>query len=139
MDLRFSGAEASEAERAALDAVEAVAGPRGSRRHLLLPALHAIHDVTGWISPGGMDEVARRLDVAPAEVYGVASFYALFSLRPRPSRVLHVCVDLACRLAGAERLVEEVTQRCGPAGSEIGGGEAVGVPTATWAESPCLG
>jgi NADH-quinone oxidoreductase subunit F len=70
-------------------------------RHLLLPALHAVHDVTGWISPGGLDEVCRRLGVAPAEAYGVASFYGLFSMEPRPNRVVHVCVDLACRMVGA--------------------------------------
>ena len=61
--------------------------------------------MTGWISPGGLDEVCRRLDVAPAEAYGVASFYGLFSLEPRPPRVVHVCVDLACRMAGSGDVV----------------------------------
>ncbi len=101
-DLRFRGETPSPAEAAALDTLlrEVVPGPHGLR-HLLLPALHAIHDVTGWITPGGLDEVCRRLGVAPAEAYGVASFYGLFSLTPRPPRVVHVCVDLACRMAGA--------------------------------------
>ena len=43
----------------------------------------------------------RRLDVPPADAYGVASFYALIALEERPADVLHVCTDLACRLAGA--------------------------------------
>jgi NADH-quinone oxidoreductase subunit F len=93
-----------------------------------LPALHAVHDATGWISRGAVDEIARRLDVAPADVYGVASFYGLFSLEERPPRVAHVCIDLACLMAGADRLVA----RLGPA-------PAAGDGPATWLESPCLG
>jgi NADH-quinone oxidoreductase subunit F len=45
--------------------------------------------------------VSRRLEIPPAEAYGVATFYALLSLEERPAEVLHVCTDLSCRLAGA--------------------------------------
>jgi len=54
------------------------------------------------VSEGALGYASRRLDVPPAEAYGVASFYALLSLEERPSDVLHVCTDLACQLAGAE-------------------------------------
>ena len=60
-DLRFRGEAASPAESAALDALidEAIpAGPNGLR-HMLLPALHAVHDATGWITPGALDEICR--------------------------------------------------------------------------------
>ena len=132
MDLRLAGLAPSAAEQAALDDLLGVAidswqgdGAPGRRRHLLLPALHAVHDATGWISRGAVDEIARRLEVAPADVYGVASFYGLFSLEPRPPRVVHVCTDLACRVAGSDGLV---------------GGLGPGVEGAsTWVESPCLG
>jgi NADH-quinone oxidoreductase subunit F len=110
----------------------------GERRHLLLPALHAVHDATGWISRGALDEIARRLEVAPADVYGVASFYDLFSLTERPPRVVRVCVDLACQAAGSGLLVSALTERCGPPGH----GEhwpACAGGAATWSESPCLG
>ena len=75
---------------------------RGERAaaHLLLPTLHAVNDRVGWISPPAIDHIAERLDVSPAEVYGVASFYALFSLGPAPTRQVHVCTDLACRADG---------------------------------------
>ncbi len=71
------------------------------QRHLLLPALHALQSRTGWISQGGMNYVCQRLSVPPAEAYGVASFYAMFSLEPRPKTVVHVCDDIACRVNGA--------------------------------------
>ncbi|KOV66701.1 NADH dehydrogenase [Streptomyces sp. AS58] len=84
------------------------------RRDLLLPGLHAINDRIGWISEGALDYLCRRLTVPPAEAYGVATFYAMFSVRPRPATVLHVCTDLACAAAGASELCAAVEQRTGP-------------------------
>jgi NADH-quinone oxidoreductase subunit F len=75
--------------------------------------------------------VCRRLEVPPAEGYGVASFYALFSLRERAPVVAHVCDDIACKLAGADGLCGELEARLGPAGS--------GQRGVTWMRSPCLG
>jgi NADH-quinone oxidoreductase subunit F len=103
------------------------------QRHLLLPALHALRDAVGWISEGGLTYVCQRLDVPPAEAYGVASFYALFSTEPRPPTVVHVCDDIACKVNGAERLCEDLERQLGPAG------EAVVEGSATWIRSPCLG
>ena len=80
-------------EQRAVDAVLGEAGPavgveterlvlsgrarQHERRHLLLPALIALQEEVGWISPGGLNHVADRLQVPPAEVYGVATFYEL--------------------------------------------------------------
>jgi NADH-quinone oxidoreductase subunit F len=77
-------------------------------RDLLLPALHALQSRIGWISRGGLGYVCRRLSIAPADAYGVASFYGLFALEPRPPRVVHVCTDLACKVNGADHLIEQL-------------------------------
>ncbi|HEX6009665.1 MAG TPA: NAD(P)H-dependent oxidoreductase subunit E, partial [Actinomycetota bacterium] len=83
-------------------------------RHLLLPALHALQRSAGWISEGGLSYVCQRLDVPPAEAYGVASFYALFSTEPQPPTVLHVCDDIACMVAGAKALIGDLERELGP-------------------------
>jgi NADH-quinone oxidoreductase subunit F len=57
------------------------------RRHLLLPALHTVQESVGWISPGALNYLALRLSVPPAEVFGVATFYAMFSVERRAPRV----------------------------------------------------
>ena len=142
MDLRLLDAEPTAAER---DAVDAFLGPSlavwtgenghaahgghaaRSQRHLLLPTLHALHERAGWISPGGLNYVAQRLTVPPADVYGVATFYALFSVDERPPRVVHICDDVACRCAGSEELIAQL----GPEGEVADG--------ATWLRAPCLG
>ncbi|CAM5631017.1 putative NADH-quinone oxidoreductase subunit F [Streptomyces afghaniensis 772] [Streptomyces afghaniensis] len=147
MDLHFGDSKPTDDERAA---VNALLGPpesswegadrsdadlrwaRGGRaardrRDLLLPGLHAINDRVGWISDGALDYLCRRLTVPPAEAYGVATFYAMFSVKPRPATVLHVCTDLACAAAGAPQLCAGIEERLG-----LGSGVAV-------ERSPCLG
>ncbi len=83
---------------------------RASRRHLLLPALHALHHHAGWISPGGLNHVAERLQVPPAEAYGVATFYELFRTEPpdQAGATHHVCSDAACQIADADDLVSQL-------------------------------
>jgi len=105
----WAGGERTEAEgRVARGGHEA----RG-HRHLLLPVLHALQSSAGWISPGGLRYVCERLTVPPAEAYGVATFYAMFSVEPRPTTVLHLCDDIACKVAGAEELIDEVVREAG--------------------------
>ena len=109
-DLRLLTAEPTDAEREAIDAVvgEAahddgrVARSDRTRRHLLLPAIRAAQRRVGWVTEGALGYACRRLEVPPAEAYGVATFYALIALDERPADVLHVCTDLSCRLAGYE-------------------------------------
>ncbi|MFH8489267.1 NADH-ubiquinone oxidoreductase-F iron-sulfur binding region domain-containing protein [Streptomyces longisporoflavus] len=149
MDLHFGDSKPTDEERAAVDAVlgppeSAWEVPPGmiadrsdadlrwarggraarERRDELLPGLHALNDRVGWVSEGGLDYLCRRLMVPPAEGYGVATFYSMFSVRPRPATVVRVCTDLAC---GGAALCGEVEARLGPAS-----GVAV-------EQSPCLG
>jgi NADH-quinone oxidoreductase subunit F len=126
----WEGAERNEA-----DVRSAASGNQkaNSQRHLLLPVLHAVQKRMGWLSQGAMNYAALRLDVPPAEVYGVASFYGMFSLQPRPAAVAHVCDDIACMTRGSEELCDELENRLGPAGVPYAGGRA------TWLRSNCLG
>jgi NADH-quinone oxidoreductase subunit F len=139
VDLHLSAARPDPAEEAAIDAVlgPAAPGPDGvaakAPRHLLLPALHAAQRRTGYLSEGALNHICRRLDLPPAEAYGVATFYALFALAPRPPRVAHVCDDLACRVRGAEAIAATLERALGPAGA------AGPDRPATWLRSPCLG
>jgi len=114
VDIRTTGGPATAEEVAAVDGLlgppEAVHhhlayGGRmlRTRRHLLLPVLHAIQDRAGWVSRGALEYACRRLSIPPAEAYGVVSFYARFALEPRGDVALHVCDDIVCSLAGVEK------------------------------------
>jgi len=104
-----------------------------SRRHLLLPVLLSVQEHLGWISPGALNHIAERLTVPPADVYGVATFYALLSVDPRPPRVIHVCEDLACRCNGSQELIAQLEEHLGAEGELNADGSG------TWLRSPCLG
>ena len=83
---------------------------RRERRHFLLPALHALQNAEGWISPGGVNYVAEVLGVPPADIFGVASFYDMFRVEPpeHDGDTVHVCVDAACQVAGYDDLVDSL-------------------------------
>ena len=154
MDLHLTGAQATPEEKAAVDsklgAPEsgwdggerhnsdehlALGGAQKahSQRHLLLPTLHAIQNHIGWISEGALNYVAQRLDIPPAEAYGVASFYGMFSFKPRPLAVAHVCDDIACITRGSDALCDQLEHKLGPEGLPCLGGRAM------WKRSECLG
>lgn len=81
-------------------------GPhRPRRRSLLLPTLVALQEAIGWISRGAIRAVAEHLEVPPAEVWGVATFYGLLDMAAPTGDVVHVCTDIVCR-DGARRIAE---------------------------------
>jgi NADH-quinone oxidoreductase subunit F len=123
-------------QRTAADSRAAYGGHAArSRRHLLLPVLHAVQERVGWISPGALDHICARLTIPPAEAYGVASFYALFRTTPAPPAVVHVCDDLACQVSGAEQACAQMEQSFGAEGTAAGSNGA----GLMWQRSPCLG
>lgn len=123
MDIRIHGPEANTSERATIDAV---LGENGARRDLLLPALHAVQSRFGWLPPGTLNYICLRMTLPPSEVFGVATFYHMLSVNPRPTELAYVCDDIACSLSGAERLCSELKAALGPQGGK-------------WKRSPCLG
>lgn len=130
MDLHFTSAKPTPPEQTTVDAQLPLMRASLPRRSYLLPVLIAVQQRVGWVSPGSVNYIAQVLNVPPAEVFGVADFYALLSTRPQPPHSVHVCDDIACRHKGGEALCAAMEQSLGPAGS----GEH-----ATWHRSPCLG
>jgi NADH-quinone oxidoreductase subunit F len=112
---------------------EAYSSAQPNRRHLLLPVLHSVQSQIGWLSPGALNYVSIRLDVPPAEVHAVASFYDLLRLQPTPPTTLHVCDDIACRTRGAKALCAGLEKTLGKEGSPCLDGKTA------WFRSPCLG
>ena len=146
MDIRTTGGPATADEIAAVDRVlgppaslweggvrspsddhlALAGGAARSRRHLLLPVLHALQDEVGWVSRGGMEYACRRLNVPPADAYGVVTFYDRFALEPRLALAVSVCDDIACKCRGADEICTELEARFGPPGT-------------AWFRSPCIG
>ncbi|MDQ3735691.1 MAG: NAD(P)H-dependent oxidoreductase subunit E [Actinomycetota bacterium] len=152
MDLHLSSATATDAERSAVDGLLGLpesrwtggartdsadantartGGAVRARRTELLPVLHAVQKAIGWVSWGALNYVSLRLNVPPAETYGVASFYAMLATEPQAGRVIHVCDDVACRIAGSGPISDALRAQLGDHPSPEG--------CCTFLSSPCLG
>ena len=80
----------------------------------LIPALHRCQEeLGGWLSPETMEACAAYFELEPVEVFGVASFYPMFHMRPVGKHVVGVCHNISCALRGAEELFEHVCQHAG--------------------------
>jgi len=89
------------------------------RRAALIPALHRCQEqLGGWLSPQTLEDLAAYFGLEPVEVFGVASFYPMFRLRPRGRHLVSVCHNVSCSLRGAEQLLEHV---CKVTGAPVGG------------------
>lgn len=75
-------------------------------RAALLPALNLAQEVRGHVSPESMDRVAELLDLAPAYVRGVATFYTMYNKRPVGRFLVQVCTNISCNLCGADEVMD---------------------------------
>lgn len=79
-------------------------GKKGS----LIPALQEIQEHYGYLKKTAIMEVAKSLNLALSQVYGVATFYAQFHLKPRGRWVIRVCQGTACHVRGSEKIIRKV-------------------------------
>jgi len=132
----------TDEERATVDRALARLGA-DPRRSDLLPLLHEIQTSLGWLPKGALELLADKMRLPFPDVWGVATFYALFRLDPPRGAAVHVCDDVPCRLRGADSLLQALEARYGPARRFTG--EAHGAPDAgraaavEWETVPCLG
>ncbi len=79
----------------------------------LIPVMQKAQNLFGYLSFETMQLISDRLDVPVSEIYGVATFYALFSLSPKGDHVVSVCTGTACYVKGAAAVLEEVKKQLG--------------------------
>ncbi len=94
--------------------------PEGRGKSAILRALHIAQEENhGWLSVPAMDEVAATLNIAPIEVYEVASFYSMFNLAPVGKYVLEFCQTGPCAIEGADRIIEYTKLKLGIGKNQI--------------------
>ncbi|HAN86247.1 MAG TPA: NAD(P)H-dependent oxidoreductase subunit E [Firmicutes bacterium] len=83
------------------------------QRGILIPCLHEIQEVVGYLPLEVQERVAAGLDVPLADVYSVVTFYALFSTKPKGKHQVGVCLGTACYVRGGDKVLEKVEQALG--------------------------
>lgn len=79
----------------------------------LLPALWIVQNARGWVSEEGMAEVAEALDLTPAYVKGVVTFYTMYHQHPVGRHFIQVCTTSPCQVCGAEEVRDALLRHTG--------------------------
>lgn len=103
---------------ARFEAADAAMRRHHHRGDALLEVLHAAQEAHGFLSEELLLRVARGLHLPPSRVYGVATFYDLFRLRPRGAHTCTVCLGTACWVDGADALLAAAAEASGVAPGE---------------------
>jgi NADH-quinone oxidoreductase E subunit len=105
-----------------------------TRRAALLPLLGYAQERNGWVSARSMEEIATALELTPAYVHSVATFYTMYNKRPVGRYLIQVCTNIACHLNKGEEVLERFLEETG---TEPGETSENGLFTVVEAE--CLG
>ena len=83
------------------------------KKSALIPLLHLAQEQDGYVAQDAMVHIAELLDLAPAEVYGTASFYEMFKFHPVGKYCINICTNISCQLVGAWNLLHHAEERLG--------------------------
>ena len=75
-----------------------------------IPLLADMQKEMGYIAPEAVDFMARELDIPAAELFGIATFYAQFHLKPRGRHIIHICRGTACHVRGSLKILDSVKE-----------------------------
>ena len=104
-----------EAERPKLETLRERLQPLKELPGSTIEALYAAQDLFSYVPPEAITMIAQELRLPESQVFGVVTFYTMFSLEPQPPYVLRVCRDLSCHLAGAPKLIGALEDASGRA------------------------
>lgn len=100
-----------------LDSLEAKLDPIVARyrgkKGVSIPLLADIQKTVGYIAEEAVEYVSGKLDLPAAELYGVATFYAMFRMQPEGKHVVRLCRGTACHVQGSARIGELLQRHLG--------------------------
>lgn len=94
--------------RAETNTVDSLVDKYGAKKEALIPILQDLQSDLNWLPEEVLRAVADKLGVPLMDIYGAASFYRTFSLKPRGKHIITVCVGTACHVRGGQRIVDEI-------------------------------
>lgn len=89
--------------------IDKYAGEKG----VLISILQDIQSEYNYLPQDMLKQVAEKLEMPFSQVYGVATFYTAFSLKPRGRHLIRVCLGTACHVRGAQRVLETIERKLG--------------------------
>jgi bidirectional [NiFe] hydrogenase diaphorase subunit len=114
--------------------IQAEMRKHGHAQHALIETLHAVQDTFGYLDRDSLHYVAAELRVPLSKVYGVATFYHYFSLKPQGKHVCVMCTGTACYIKGVPDLMKAIQNKYG-----IGAGETTPDGELSLTTARCVG
>jgi NADH-quinone oxidoreductase subunit E len=87
-------------------------------RSALLPMLHLVQSVEGYVTPAGIETCAALLSISPAEVSAVATFYTMYKRRPMGEHLVGVCTNTLCAVLGGDEILTTLKEHLGVGNDE---------------------
>lgn len=100
----------------------------------LIAVLHKVQSIFGYLPRETMDEVAEKMQIPTAHIWGVATFYHYFNLKPIGKHVVSVCMGTACYVKGADKVLDTIRKHL-----NVQVGETTEDKLFTLQEARCLG
>jgi NADH-quinone oxidoreductase subunit E len=107
--------------------------PEGRQRSALLPLLHLVQSVEGYVTPTGVAFCAEVLGINKAQVGAVATFYTMYKRKPTGDWLVSVCTNTMCNVLGGQEVYDTLTERLG-----VGHQETTADGTITLEHAECL-
>jgi bidirectional [NiFe] hydrogenase diaphorase subunit len=101
----------------------------GYRPDALIESLHSVQEAFGFLDEQALRFVSAALNVASSHVYGVATFYHFFQLRPQGEHVCSICTGTACHIKGAQQLLKHMAEEYDLHPGETSAGEKLSLLT----------
>lgn len=100
----------------------------------LIAVLHKVQALFGYLPQDVMDDVAEKMSIPTAHIWGVATFYHYFNLKPIGKHMVSVCMGTACYVKGADKVLQTLKKELG-----VEVGETTEDKLFTLQEARCLG
>lgn len=117
-----------------LSGIDALLEPYLGKEGTVIPVLQSLQEHYGYLPRPAMEYTAVRIRIPLSRLYGVATFYAQFKMRPRGRNIIRVCKGTACHIQGSPKVAERVEEILG-----IKGGETTPDLRFTLEEVACIG
>ncbi len=105
--------ERPEKTARSFEKVQAIIEECGKDKKSLIPILQKVQDEYRYLPQEILAFIATALDIPPATVFGVATFYAQFSLEPKGKNIIKVCDGTACHVRGNQTIIDAIRKRVG--------------------------
>jgi NADH-quinone oxidoreductase subunit E len=117
-----------------LSALDAIVEPYLSKKEMVIPVLQKVQEHYGYLPRPAMEGVSRLMRIPLSRLYGVATFYAQFKMKPRGRNIIRVCKGTACHIQGSPKIAERIEDLLG-----VQSGETTDDLRFTLEEVACIG